>query len=100
MQVAGRLCRLHISLWGTVMEMECAETLGASEVLSLPQDLFIDIGSCLNERDVCNMELAGKKFYDILSRPSRIGLCGGELHLGPTPDTPLTPEALRSPFCP
>ena len=42
-------------------------------LLSLPEDLFIDIGSWLNVRDVCSLELASKQFYDALSRPSRIG---------------------------
>lgn len=75
--------------------MESAETPVVSNILSLPQELFVDIGSCLDEQDVRNLEMAGKRFYDVLSRPSRIGLCSGELDL----TSWLTAEASRSPFC-
>ena len=42
-------------------------------LLSLPEDLFIDIGSWLNVRDVCSLELACRKLYDVLLIPSRVG---------------------------
>ena len=50
-------------------------------LLSLPEELFIDIGSCLDEQDVCKMELASKAFYSVISSPYRFGSCQRRLQV-------------------
>ena len=41
--------------------------------MTIPEDLCIKVSGCqcLNDRDICTMELASKAFYDRLSRPCK-----------------------------
>lgn len=50
--------------------------------MTIPEDLCIKVSGCqcLNDRDICMMELASKAFYDRLSRPRK--LLGRRLDLG------------------
>ena len=83
-----------------VSEMGFAERLEAPNILSLPRNLVCDIGSWLDERGVCNLELASKKLYESLSRPSRTGRCEWWLDLSKNAQAqPVSPKALRSSTC-
>ena len=66
------------------------------DLLSLHEDLLINISSWLDHRDVWMMELARKSFYNVSSRPR--GPCGRELILPPSEAEPNTPELFRSPY--
>ena len=63
-------------------EMYAARMQIGANIMSLPEGLFGNIGSWLNDRDSCNMEVASKAFYDALSMP--IGTPRGQLVLGAT----------------
>lgn len=67
-------------------------------LLSLSDRLVNDIGSWLEEPDVCSMELASKHLYSILSRPSSPGPGKRRLDVEKyfCPDRPISPEAFRS----
>ena len=68
----------------------------AQSSLSLPEDLLIDIGSRLDNRDLCHMELASKRVLDSLSRLSRDWPCERELKLTERSGRlPLSSEACR-----
>ena len=71
-------------------------------LLSLPGYLLNDIGSWLNDQELCNMELANKELHLIMSNPSRPGPCERRLYLGAHLPTG-SPKASRSPtiysFC-
>lgn len=50
-------------------ELRLEEGLDAPNLLSLPEDLIIDIASWLDQRSLCSMELASKRIYDVLLKP-------------------------------
>ncbi len=50
-------------------EMHAAQMQNEVDIMSLPGGLISNIGSWLDDREVCNMEVASKAFYDALSRP-------------------------------
>ena len=50
--------------------------------MSLPEDVWWNIGYRLNDRDMCSMELASKRVYNALLRPSRDAPCKRWLFLG------------------
>ena len=56
---------------------------------SLPEKLFLKIAACLDDLDLCNMELASKRFHDIMLRPSATAAGSFSLDLFEfRPDTP------------
>ena len=61
-------------------EMHAAQMQNKATIMSLPEGLFCNIGSWLDDRDSCKMEVASKAFYNALSRPS--GTPRGQLVLG------------------
>lgn len=66
------------------------------KLLSLPEDLLIDIASWLDdERDVCSLELTSKGLYNFLSNCSPAGPCKRWLDLRTSFSSP-SPEASRS----
>ncbi len=62
--------------------MSLAQRLDMPNLLSLPEDLFSNIGSNLDDQELCSMELANKRFYQCLSSPSRPGPCETRLDIG------------------
>ena len=54
---------------------------GQPTLLSIPDELLADIGSWLNDKEVCQLELASKSTYKVLSRPSHLGPCKRRLTL-------------------
>ena len=74
-RVSGPFC-------GSTYDMaSAAERLDEPALLSLPEDLLNDIGSRLNEKDVCNLELANAGVHDVLLRPTRTVACKRRLDL-------------------
>ncbi len=56
-------------------ELRLEEGLDAPNLLSLPEDLIIDIASWLDQRSLCSMELASKRIYDVLLKPWGLSRC-------------------------
>ncbi len=79
--------------------MASAGTLDEPELLLLPEDLLNNIGSWLDDKELCRMELASKELHLILSNPSRPGSCERRLDLGALFNTnhPPSPQACRLP---
>ena len=61
--------------------MTPADEIDEPNLLSLPEDLFNDIGSYLDDKDVCHFEQASRAVYKLVSRPSRNGPCERRLDL-------------------
>ncbi len=51
--------------------MSAGEGLDAPSLVSLTEDLLVEIGSWLDDWDVCCMELASKRVSDAMSRLNR-----------------------------
>ncbi len=80
--------------------MPSAQRLDEPGILLLPEDLLNDIGSWLNDQELCNMERTNKEVHLIMSNPSRPGPGDRILDLGlPRFDGkhPPSQQASRSP---
>ncbi len=77
-------------------ETPSAEGLDAPNLLSLPEDLIINIASVLGDRDVYGMEFASKKLYTALTTSCRIWPTERPLDLNARFGvSPLSPEESR-----
>ncbi len=63
--------------------------------LSLPEDLFNDIGSRLDDKDLCKLEQASKALYTLLPKPCCTGTCVRRLDLI-SRERPLLQDEARS----
>ena len=82
-----------------VSTMPAEEGLDAPSLLSLPEDMFIEIGSRLGDRDVAYMELACKRLYDAMLRPNSAWPRERRLDLNHVfPTSPPSPEVARLPL--
>ena len=52
--------------------MSAEEGLEAPSLLCLTEDVLINIGSWLDDWDVCCLEVASKRVSDAMSRPNRV----------------------------
>ena len=81
--------------------MSGAQMHNDMDILSLPKAVLSNIGSWLDDKEVCRMELASKIFYNVLSSscgPPRARLNLG-LPVGPDKDeAPPTEAPSRSEF--
>ena len=73
-------------------------------IVSLPEELLDTIGSWLDVKDTCAMEMACNRFHKVLSRPICTWAYRNWLHLplvGALPEEKLLgPEVVRSPTWP
>ena len=67
------------------------------DILCLPEDIFDDIGSWLEDQNLCQMELASKALHNIMSAPRHPGPCKRRVDIGAHRVTckPLNQEASR-----
>ena len=56
--------------YGIQSKMTSTQIDKQPSILDLPDHLLNDIGSLLDEKHSCNMEIASKVFYTVLSKPS------------------------------
>ena len=58
-------------------EMHAAQMQNKATIMSLPEGLFCNIGSWLDDRDSCKMEVASKDYYSTMHCRGLVGLQGG-----------------------
>ena len=62
-------------------KMACANGIDDTTMLSLPDDLLINIGSYLDDKGICSLERANGSIYTALLSPSRTWPCERTLNL-------------------
>lgn len=78
-------------------ETRSSEGLHAPKLLSLPEDLLINIASMLEDQDVYHMEFTSRKMYTALTTSCRAWPTERQLDLGARFGASVpSPEALRS----
>ena len=77
--------------------MASAGRLDEQYLLLLPEDLLNNIGSWLDNQELCNMELANKELHYALASPSHPGPGQRRLDIGARFDgnRPISPNASR-----
>ncbi len=77
--------------------MSAEEGLEAPSLLCLTEDVLINIGSWLDDWDVCCLEVASKRVSDAMSRPNRVWPRERRLDLSVSSKIVLrSPETIRS----